>query len=129
MTQQLSMFDFWQPAAIRLPVDPHGGVIQGEPDETLTLPQKRLAWPLARIELHQNHDGRWMWSASGPSGGYRVGPKWGRFAETRAGALHHALIELRAACSGDPSPESMGISAAQLRQLMAWLSQLEASIH
>lgn len=43
------------------------------------------------------YDGRWMWSVSwqiGTSGsGYRIGPKWGRFAPSRAEAIEEAQAE------------------------------------
>lgn len=46
------------------------------------------------------YGGQWMWSVSwqiGTSGsGYRVGPKWGRFAPTRAEALEEAQAEFDA---------------------------------
>lgn len=49
------------------------------------------------IELAQHADGRWMWSVSwqiGTSGsGYRIGPKWGRFAPSRAEAIEEAQAE------------------------------------
>lgn len=52
------------------------------------------------IELAQLADGRWMWSVSwqiGTSGSaYRVGPKWGRFAPTRAEAIEEAQAEFEA---------------------------------
>lgn len=99
--QQLSMFDIWTPpAAIMIePCDPFGAVIQDEVDEILTLPRKGNVNPIAEIELHRHTDGRWMWStehhlSNGSGGGYRVGPKWGQFAATRADALRAAVDEL-----------------------------------
>lgn len=122
MTRQLSMLDLWEakPVSVRLPVDRDGEVVRGEPDETLTLPHPRLAWPLARIELHRHTDGRWMWSASTAGGGYKVGPKWGRFAETRAGALYHAAQEVIELAEKIRDPAGAGITAQQLGQIKAW---------
>ncbi|MCG7522239.1 hypothetical protein [Ruegeria sp. Ofav3-42] len=82
------------------PVDTYGPVIQGDVDEVLTLPNKKqpLGAPTARIELHKHTDGRWMWSTSAElecrGFGYRVGPKWGKFAASRDDALHWARKEL-----------------------------------
>lgn len=75
-------------------VDPDAAVIQGEAHVTLTLPHPCLAWPLAEIELHQHDDGKWMWSACCCMGGYKVGPKWGKFAETKDEARRLAAAEL-----------------------------------
>lgn len=97
--QQLSLFDTLRSPAIRKPVEPHGGVVQGEPDAVYRLRHPRLAWDRATIELHQHTDGLWMWSASfycdNSGGGYRVGPKWGRFAETRDDACSTPLPKSR----------------------------------
>lgn len=97
---QLNLFDAARRPAIILPIDPNGHVIQDEPQERLTTPGKRYAWNNATIELHQHVDGMWMWSVSfqcgDHGGGYRVGPKWGKFAETRDDALFHGCEELRA---------------------------------
>lgn len=96
---QLDLFDVLRVSATIRPVEPHGSVIQCAPDETLTLPHPRMAWPYARIELHRHTDGKWMWSTSFQCGdhgnSYRVGPKWGKFAETRDDALFYACAELR----------------------------------
>lgn len=122
MTRQLSMLDLWEakPVAVRLPVDRDGSVLQGEPDETLILPHPRMAWPLARIELHRHADGRWMWSASTAGGGYKVGPKWGRFAETRSGALYHAALEIMERADRVRDPSGASITSQQLAQIKAW---------
>ena len=101
MSQQLSMFDIFEPppALIIERVDPCGEVVRGQADETLTLPRKGNANPIAEIELHQHINGRWMWSTShhlsnGSGGCYKVGPKWGKFAATRSDALRAAVDEL-----------------------------------
>lgn len=105
-TEQLDIFGLWQPPPDYTfeKVEIDGAVVQGAPDETLALPRKGNLNPLAEIELHQHSDGRWMWSASfgllNCSGhSYKVGPKWGRYAETRAGALRGAVDELTARLS------------------------------
>jgi len=96
--QQLDLFAGLRSPAILMPVIADGEVIQGDIDEILRLPHKRLAWDTATIELHQHTDGRWMWSTGWnldwQGSGYRVGPKWGKFAETRDDALHYAKEEL-----------------------------------
>lgn len=99
MSGQLSLFDALHKPPVRRPVDPDGPVVQGKPDEVHRLPHRRLAWALAEIELHRHEDGLWMWSASwhadNAGGSYRVGEKWGRFAESRDDALYHAVGEIR----------------------------------
>jgi len=86
------------PAAPRR-IDPDGEVVRGDIMETLILPHPRMAWDYARIELHPHTDGRWMWSTSWSDeqggGSYRVGPKWGNFAQTRDDALFYACAEMR----------------------------------
>ncbi|RRH72030.1 hypothetical protein [Falsigemmobacter faecalis] len=126
MSQQFSMFDLWQPVPVRLPVDPHGTVIQGAPDETLILPHPRMAWPLARIELHRHTDGRWMWSASAAGSSFKVGPKWGRFAGDRDMALRAAALEILNLAEQVTSPDGFCISAAQLLQVKDWAGRLAA---
>ena len=97
---QLNLFDALRAPPTVRPVDPYGDVIQSEPHERLATTSKRYAWHHAVIELHQHVDGMWMWSVSfrcgDHGGGYRVGPKWGKFAETRDDALFYACAELRA---------------------------------
>lgn len=98
MVSQPSLFDMLRGPMIVRPCDGLGPVVQGEADETLILPHPRLAWDRARIELHRHTDGLWMWSVSlhgdeGAGGGYKVGPKWGRFAESRDDALFFAVQE------------------------------------
>ena len=104
--EQLSMLNLMEPppALMIESVDPFGPVIQGDPQEYLCLPCSGNVNPLAEIELHQHTDGRWMWSASysllNCSGsGYKVGPKWGRFAATRQDALRAAVDELASGVS------------------------------
>lgn len=97
MMQQASLFDVLHQPPVILPVKPNGDVVQGDVDTHLFLPHPRLAWHLAEIELHP-HEGLWMWSASfncdNHGSGYRVGPKWGKFAHSKSDALHHAVKEL-----------------------------------
>lgn len=99
MIQQLDLFGALHSPPIIVPVQPHGDVVRGEVDTHLFLPHPRMAWHLAEIELHP-HDGMWMWSVrfncDGHGGGYRVGPKWGKFASSKADALFYAVKELEA---------------------------------
>jgi hypothetical protein len=113
-----------QPLALE-PVDPHGPVVQGQPDITLRLPHPRMAWDLAAIQLHEHEDGRWMWGVTQAGGGYKVGPKWGKFAATQAEAQHHAAAELVDWCDRNAGrAHSMAITPAQLAQIRAWAEAL-----
>lgn len=86
-----------EPAIIR-PVEPNGEVIPAAAIAEV-IDHKGQGFS-AQIQLHPTTGGMWMWSTgySTPKGGacYQVGPKWGRFARTRQGALEHACEELRA---------------------------------
>ena len=119
---QMSLLDLMQPAAIRRPVDPDGPVC-GEVDEVLRLPHPRLAWDLARIELARHSDGLWMWGIVHCCGGYRVGPKWGRFAASRDAALHHARAELLE-WHGKSGHEGRSVTAAQWASIRTWAEGL-----
>jgi hypothetical protein len=98
--QQLGLFDTLRTPPVRVRVEPHGDVLSAElePDFTFTLPHPRMAWHRAEIEIHRHANGLWMWSISSMAdmsgGGYRVGPKWGKFAETREDALFYACEEM-----------------------------------
>lgn len=96
---QLNLLDLLYKPMVTKPVNLELGVLSGEADITFTLPHKRLAWDQAKIELHQHLDGQWMWSVSFNAGnhgaGYKVGPKWGKFAESKSDALFYASNELR----------------------------------
>lgn len=117
---QLSLFDSLRAPAIRRPVDPNGPVIQCNPTETVSLESKRFAWPHAKIELHVHIDGTWMWSASFQCGdhgnSYRVGPKWGKFAESRDDALYYACVELRSRIAKE--------SHSDAKLIRAWIEQV-----
>lgn len=105
---------------IRRPVMPHGHVIQDEAliellefgDVRLKPPSKAVS--SITIEIAQHADGLWMWSTSGvirkEYRGYRVGPKWGLFAETRQDAITAACNEL---AERSPTPG-----------VLAWIEQL-----
>lgn len=121
--EQLDLFSALRQPAIIRPVDPMGSVVQGDPDETLTLPHPRLAWHLARIELHRHSDGTWMWSASMCGGGYKVGPKWGRFAATRDDALHWAVEELLERQAVRWS-DGLFVTPAQYASIRAWAEEM-----
>lgn len=97
---QKSLLDLLHAPPTLLPVDPLGTVILTEIDERIVLPHPRRRWERACIEVHQHTDGLWMWAVqfhldSGCGSGYRVGPKWGRFAATRGDAIFHAAEEMR----------------------------------
>lgn len=112
---QLSLLDALRSPPIIQPVSPHGEVIQGQADNSFVLPHPHLAWPLAQIDLHKHSDGTWMWGVNFSTGhhgrGYRVGPKWGKFAVTREDALFYAARELHAGLEGDKSSDALKIRA------------------
>jgi hypothetical protein len=94
-----TLLDLMHAPAIKRPVQPDGEVLAGDPDETLRWqPDPKRLYLHAWIELHRHTDGNWMWSTTCSTSlggwGYKVGEKWGQFAETRADALHHARREL-----------------------------------
>lgn len=104
MTKQLSLFDALRRPPVQMAVDADGLVLQTEPHFTFRLPHPRYAWERAEIEVHQHEGGLWMWSTSHNAdmggGGYRVGAKWGNFAETREDALFYACVELERKLEG-----------------------------
>ena len=97
---QLGLFDTLRRPPVHVAVEADGPVLNAEldPDFTFRLPHPRMAWDRAEIEIHRHENGLWMWSTShmaDMSGScYRVGAKWGRFAETREDALFYACEEL-----------------------------------
>ena len=99
---QLSMFSLFRPEPVRRAVDPQGMVISGRVHTVLRLANpKEPDWDIARVEIHP-YDGRWMWatafSIDGQGGnGYRVGPKWGKFAASMEDAIYWAVQELQSA--------------------------------
>jgi hypothetical protein len=109
--QQLGLFDVIRRPPIKKPVDPYGPVLQSEPDYTFRLKHPRMAWDRAKIEIHRHHDGSWMWSTSrycdNAGGGYRVGEKWGKFAETREDALFYAVTEIEQRLDEKDGPETV----------------------
>lgn len=95
-------------------VDPNGQVLQGEPQEVLLYPECGKLKISARIELHP-HEDKWMWSTSyslpmptAEGSTYKVGPKWGNFANCRNDALLLAVDELetRLATTSDSTRKS-----------------------
>lgn len=120
MMMQLGLFDALHALPIVLPVEPYGSVVQGDVDEFLYLPHPRLAWNRAEIELHRHDNGLWMWSTGwncdNGGGGYRVGPKWGKFAQTRNDALFYAVRELTARFARKESLAS--------NEILAWARSL-----
>lgn len=98
MSTGLPLLDLMRPVYMRWPVDPDGHVIEGEPLETLVLRDAKSRHLYAAIELHPSDDGRWMWATQftlrDSGGGYKVGPKWGRFAATRDAALRCGAEEI-----------------------------------
>lgn len=108
--QQLSLFDAARRPPVVVAVDPHGDVLQGGADRCWVLKHPRLAWDSAKIELHRHSNGLWMWGVcfhvENHGGGYRVGPKWGKFAETIDDALHYAVGELLSKIGDDKSSDA-----------------------
>ena len=119
--QQLSIFDVLRAPPVRLPVDPDGPVLQKEPDFTYRLEHPRMAWDYAEIEVHQHTNGLWMWSTSYNcdmgGGGYRVGEKWGKFAETQGDALYYACVEIENRLSGN--------SGNDARKVLEWVKGIK----
>ncbi len=109
--QQLGLFDAIRRPPVRLQVNAGGHVLQTEPDFTFRLKQPRYAWDRAEIEIHQHDNGMWMWSTSYNAdmdgSGYRVGEKWGKFAETRDDALSYACEELERALAGRQTADAV----------------------
>lgn len=118
---QLSMLDLMRPAPVRLSVEPHGDVVKGPVTRKHVLPHPRMAWDSATIELHKHKDGSWMWGTNyhldgGEGSGYRVGPKWGKFAPTEEDALYWACDELRQRLEGKDSKCA--------RRVLEWINGL-----
>jgi hypothetical protein len=110
--QQLSLFDVMHEPPIRQPVDPDGPVVTDGIDEVWELKGRHACAVLARIEVHRDGDGGYfMWAISHPNGGYRVGPKWGRFAVTAYDARFYAARELIDYVSARPGPETQAVIA------------------
>lgn len=91
-----TLLDLMREPMIVRPVDPDGPTVKA--DEVLEWGKPWSGFRYARIELHQHDDGLWMWARSFElaerAATYRVGPKWGRFAKSRADALHYAIEDL-----------------------------------
>ncbi|RWX72512.1 hypothetical protein [Mesorhizobium sp. M2A.F.Ca.ET.039.01.1.1] len=107
------LFDALHKPPVIVPVDRDGPVVQGEADVSFVLPHKRLAWHQAEIELHRHDNGLWMWSASFNCGGhgssYKVGAKWGKFAESKDDALFYAVQEIERRLEKSDGPEATAI--------------------
>ncbi|MDX0548558.1 hypothetical protein GOC81_22860 [Sinorhizobium medicae] len=105
--QQLSIFHTLPRPPIRVPVDPYGPVLKDEPDFVYTLAHARMAWNRAEIEIHRHENGLWMWSTEwncdNGGRGYRVGAKWGKFAETHEDALFYAASETKTRFGTNPA--------------------------
>lgn len=129
MMQQSTFLDVLlpPPAIIRHPVDPNGPVIKDRAaiDEVIEIVTPRPCCSYACIELHQHSDGLWMWGqnvqlGSSGGGGYRVGPKWGKFAHDRDAALYWAKEEVRQSILGRASPKEH----SGARKLLSWVNGL-----
>jgi len=113
---QLSLFD----AQAHL-VDPLGRVCtDDELDDTIELGDRHLG---LRIELARHTDGRYMWGTSfhTPTGGsgYRVGPKWGKFAHSAIEALQHARIEIAERAPGFERGNKVVQLLGQIKEIAA----------
>lgn len=80
----------------RLCADPNGSVcIDDQIDKVINLGDRKTG---LSIELAK-HENRWMWSASINTPwsfcGYKVGPKWNKFADTPYKALVEAIDEIK----------------------------------
>ena len=95
--EQLSMLDLFRPPPLMRGVDPDGMVIEGHIHTVLRLPHSKSG-DLARIEVHP-YETLWMWATFYQIGshgnGYRVGPKWGQFAESMEDAIFWSVRELQ----------------------------------
>jgi len=97
-----AMLQMPKPDVIRRPVERDGAVTQAEARiETIELGARNKATdraPYIRIQISRADDGLWMWSASFQNTwggwGYRVGPKWGKFATSRHDAIVAACREI-----------------------------------
>lgn len=108
--------------------EPDGPVVQGEIETVLRLEHpKKLAWAQSRIEVHPHTDGTWMWSTSVSTYGedgqgghsYRVGPKWGKFANTREDAIYWAAREIEEFINRKSTNDE------SIKRIRAWLAGLE----
>lgn len=125
MNEQLSLFGQDRPRPTLEAVDPNGSVLQGAADVTLRLPHPKMAWELAEIEVHQHEDGRWMWAVGQSGGGYKVGPKWGRFAPTQLDAIRYGAAELLDWCDRNANQiDGMMIDRRQFDAIRAWAESL-----
>ncbi|MCR5943971.1 hypothetical protein FG152_24680 [Ochrobactrum sp. XJ1] len=117
---QLNLFDLLHKPAVIRPVSFEAGVIQGEAAVTLFLPHKRMAWHQAEIELHPHTDGSWMWSTSyqtsNRGSGYKVGAKWGKFAQSKEDAFFYACKEMQEQLKAIPGHE--------VKLISEWLNSL-----
>ena len=110
-----------------VPVDPDGPVIQDDNQiEEISSPEIAAnRHTRARVQLCQHTNGLWMWSSSiyYVNGGrsYRVGPKWGNFADTKDEAIHAACDEIR----GDMADLRSPTPANALGQISHWLDSLD----
>lgn len=127
MNAQLDLLGLLVAPPVVRRIEPDGTVVQGEVDTVHRFqPDPRKRWFHAEIELHP-HDGLWMWSTTysigGCGGGYRVGPKWGRFARTKIDALHWAVEEMAERLM--KHPHSTEAECSQAAQIMAWAQKLK----
>lgn len=119
---QLDMFNLVVQGPEIRPVAPYGPVVDGPADITLRLEHPKMAWDIATIEVHRCQESRkWMWSTSFQTrdggGGYKVGPKWGKFALSTSDALHWAKDELFKRISGRASVKEKS-------EITTWAEQL-----
>lgn len=94
--------------------------------EGLTPSPEELPFPHrpfgTRIQIAQHDDGQWMWAVRvwcGNEGiGYHIGPKWEKFAGSRADALAFASEEIEHICRRNPCREA--------QEIRDWLADLKA---
>ncbi len=112
---QFDLFPATEPVLIKVPCDPDGHVCKdAEILETIHLRDNKVEiW----IELARDGE-RWMFSASVQTNisysGYRVGKKWGKFAHSRADAIHFAAEEIKARSAGKECEQQIAKLITQL---------------
>ena len=133
MSEQISLFAPLAPIINLEPVDSEGSVLTSDEavevlgfGHIVFLNERRQPssrdQPEMKIELAKHTDGRWMWARSCTTNmaysGYRVGPKWGKFAATRGDAIWAACQELRAFVQKHPAWK-------QQKAALKWLERME----
>lgn len=103
-------------------VDFCGSVCTDNQVETFRCTHPTMRRDLACIELAQHTDGQWMWgvqlNATNGGFGWRVGPKWNRFAPTKSRARLEAIADLML------SLHKHGLTRQEVGKIQAWVRAL-----